>query len=89
MLLFFYSPETSDLFSQKTNAILTELYRTNAYILPTYRADFATAAAAQHKYHVLLPDTIVLVDGEGNAVASRLHPTEADIKDLLTRFKAS
>ncbi len=89
VLLFFYSSDSSDLFSQKTNTIITELYRTNVYILPTYRADFTTAVTSQRKYHVLLPDTIVLIDAEGNEVASQLHPTEDDIKSFLTRFKAS
>lgn len=83
-LLFFSSK--NDPFSDKTNSLFLNMYQHGHFTLSTYRIDKESAPDLSRRYIVVLGDTVVLIDGNGDSVASQFHPTEADIKDLLSRF---
>ncbi len=83
-LLFFSSQK--ELFSQQTHGRLTAVYSSTLFPIPTYRVDIETNPELKRRYMVLSEDTVVLVDSDGNKVASMIHPSEADLKDLLNRY---
>lgn len=82
-LLFFWQP--GDVFSQRSDRILTRLYGSGAATISTYKLDAGTASGMKLQFTVLLPDTFVLVNGSGAKVSMFLHPNPDELTKLVVR----
>lgn len=80
-VLFFF--RATDPFSVRNDAIIRSVYGTGAAVVSTYRVDYPTSTGARIKYGVLIEDTFVLLDAQGQRVASFIHPTEEEIRIIL------
>lgn len=80
-VLFFFRP--TDPFSVRNDAIIRAVYGTGAAVVSTYRVDYPTSTGARLKYGVLIEDTFVLLDAQGQRVASFIHPTDEEIRIIL------
>lgn len=80
-VLFFFRP--TDPFSVRNDAVIRAVYGTGAAVVSTYRVDYPTSTGARLKYGVLIEDTFVLLDAQGQRVASFIHPTDEEIRIIL------
>lgn len=80
-VLFFF--RSTDPFSIRNDAVIRAVYGTGAAVVSTYRVDYATSTGARLKYGVLIEDTFVLLDAQGQRVASFIHPTDEEIRIIL------
>ncbi len=80
-VLFFF--RATDPFSVRNDAIIRSVYGTGAAVVSTYRVDYPTSTGARLKYGVLIEDTFVLLDAQGQRVASFIHPTDDEIRIIL------
>lgn len=80
-VLFFFKP--SDPFSVRSEAVIQSVYGTGAAVVTTYRLHYPTATGARLKYGVLVEDTFVLLDAQGQRVSNFIHPTPDEIRIIL------
>ena len=81
-VLFFIGVD--DPFSARHAAFIQTLVVSSELKVPTYRLDFATATGARIDYGVVVPDTFILLDAKGQRIESLIHPTDEELKKLLT-----
>ena len=80
-VLFFY--RETDPFSVRSDAVIRSVYGTGGAVVSTYRLDFSTSTGARLKYGVLVEDTFVLLDAQGERVAGFIHPTDEEVRIIL------
>lgn len=80
-VLFFFKAD--DPFSIRSDAAIRNVYGTGGAVVTTYRLDFPSSTGARLKYGVLVEDTFVLLDAQGERVASFIHPTDEEIRIIL------
>lgn len=82
MLLFFV--QTGDPFTEEHDGILSDAAKTRQLQVLTYRIDFGENSTLRFRYGVIVPDTFVLIDAKGNKLQSILHPSESELRALLS-----
>lgn len=83
IVLFFQ--QSGDVFSQRSDRLLKQLYGSGAATVSTLRLDAGTASGMKLQFTVLLPDTFVLVNGSGAKVSATLHPNADELRNLVIR----
>ena len=81
-LLFFHATWCG--YCQAKDKILKDLYSTRAFPVSTYKIDFDTANDLKARYGITTQDTVVLIDGSGNALQTVVGATEGDLRNLLS-----
>ncbi len=81
-VLFFASPD--DPFSVEHHGLVTDLFNTAQLKVAVYRVDFATATGTKLAFGVIVPDTFVVLDANSERSGSFLHPTDTELRTLLT-----
>ena len=67
----------------ETAEMLKMLYAAETFPFATYALDFEQTATLREQYGVTVPDTLVLLDGEGQALQTVISPSEMDLRYLL------
>lgn len=80
-LLFFHAPWCP--FCVKNNQNLLSLYGEGNASLSTYKIDYDTSDDLKRRYGIVTQDTFVLVDGNGTALKTVIHPGDAELSLLL------
>lgn len=80
--VLFFAKE-GDPFSVRSDAAIRAVYGTGAAVVTTYRLDYPTSTGARIKYGVVVEDTFVLLDAQGQRVTSLIHPTVEEIRIIL------
>jgi len=80
-LLFFYAVWCG--YCQAKDATLTTMYEQSAFTRSTYKIDFDTASNLKATYGIATQDTVVLVDGAGEAIETVTGATQEDLRRLL------
>lgn len=80
--VLFFAKE-GDPFSIRSDAAIRAIYGTGAAVVTTYRLDYPTSTGARIKYGVVVEDTFVLLDAQGQRVTSLIHPTVEEIRIIL------
>ncbi len=83
--LVLFLAQNADVFSQRSDRLLKQLYGSGAAKISTYRLDAGTATGMKLTYNVLLPDTFVVVSSSGMIVSSILHPNALELNLLITK----
>jgi len=81
-LIFFHASWCG--YCQAKDKVLTKLYSENSFSISTYKVDYDTVNDLKARYGITTQDTVVLVDGEGNAVQMVMGATEGDLRSLLS-----
>lgn len=81
-VLFFSSKQ--DPFSIQSDRLLLSLYSSGSAKISTYRVDIDTVTGAKIRFGVFVPDTFVLIDAGGSRVGALVHPTQAELRTLVT-----
>ena len=81
-LLFFFASWCGA--CQNKHGTLHRLYTQGSYPVATYRVNYDEVEDLKAKYGITTQDTVVLIDGEGNALETKLGATEEDLKALLS-----
>lgn len=79
-LLFFAG---SDVFSEASDAFLKRVYASGGIRVSTHRLEFASATGSRITHGVLVQNTFVLLDPNGNRVTAVVHPSEEELRILL------
>ena len=82
-LLFFYASWCG--YCQAKDVTFKELYRDESFSVSTYKIDFDTANDLKAHFGVSTQDTVVLVDGSGEADQVILGATKNDLITLLSK----
>lgn len=82
MVLFF--AKAQDPFSAAHHALLTALSASGKLTVPTYRIDFDSATGSRLGYGVFASDTFVTLGGSGQRLSIAIHPTDDEVRSLLT-----
>lgn len=81
-LIFFYASWCG--FCQAKDVVLESLYSENSYAISTYKVNYDDADDLKARYEVATQDTVVLIDGEGNAEQMLSGATEEDLDMILS-----
>jgi hypothetical protein len=81
-VLFFVSAD--DPFSLDHHTFITDLYHSGLLSVPVYRVDFETATGTKLAFGVVVSDTFVLLDETGQRTESVIHPSDTELRSLLT-----
>ncbi len=80
-LLFF--SQSNDPFSLEHEDVLHSFAASGKLRIRTYRIDFNNTSM-KLQYGVVVPDTFILLDATGQRIQSIIHPSEAELRLLLT-----
>jgi len=81
VLLFFSGENCTS--CNDTSATLKALYAAETFPYSTYSVDFDSALTLREQYGVTVADTLLLLDGEGQALQIVISPSEMDLRYLL------
>ena len=73
MVLFF--SKSTDLFSLQHDTLIQSLAAAQALRIATYRVDFDSGTGARLAFGVVVPDTFVRLDAQGQRTSLMIHPT--------------
>ncbi len=82
IVLFF--AKASDLFSLQHDMQIQSLAAAHTLRLSVYLVDFDTGTGARLAFGVVVPDTFVLLDAQGQRTSLLIHPTPHELHALLS-----
>lgn len=67
----------------ESDGILEREYQAGAASVDTYKIDYDNSAALKERFGIVVQNTFVVIDGQGNVLKTIVSPTEAGLKELV------